>query len=105
MHLQDIWEEEAGRRKPGGSWEEEAGMRQLDAGKHLGGIWEAFGSSLEAVLRLAGKHLGGIWELPGGSWRQSWGSEVPDASEREKVAYVSAKMQKFLFLLDFTMCF
>ena len=77
-----------------GGWRLEAGM--LEAERLRG--WEAGGWE-------AGRHLGGIWELPGGSWKQSWGSEAPDASEREKVAYLSAKMQKFLFFFDFTMCF
>ena len=72
--------------------EEDSWMRNPGSGKHLGAPWNL----LEVVLGLAGGHLGGIWELLRSSKKQFWGSEAPDASDREKVAYLSAQMQKFL---------
>ena len=65
--------------------------------EHLGRIWEA----PEGIWAASGSHLGGIWDLPRGSWKQSWGSEAPDASERQKVAYLSAKNAKLLLMLQF----
>ena len=87
MHLQDIWEEEAGMRKQGGSWEEEAGMSQLGAGRHLGGMWELPGGywkQLGSIWEATGRHLGAPWrfmEAPGGN---PGAAMLQEASKRKR---------------------
>ena len=79
-------------------------MASNSFGKHVGTPWKL----LEAVVGLAGKHLGAIWEASGSSLEAPGGNPGAQRPQGpgeqghvEKVAHLSAKMQKLFFFSSF----
>ena len=98
----EIIEKESWRgRHLGGMWEASE--------RHLGSIWEASGKHLGSIWEASERHLRGIWEASGGAFGSHLGGqasqgpqEAPGGSESQKSMPISAKIQKFHLVFNFT---